>query len=164
MALFLAIVAPSVALVIPFLFLANLNGIDVIPSCRGIVFPIPLLLLLLNILPSFIRAGGFLGSVDSEHSGAGFLPSANFASLGLDSSGLDFLPVIPWVRIFEAVLLEGWWFLEQRTFESRTMVLDLRPALASTLTAFYTISLKSMGSRSCYSISTLIKSLRPFLK
>ena len=58
MALFLAIIAPVVA---PFLLLTILNGIGIIPSCWGIVFPVPLLLLLLKILPFFICAGGLSG-------------------------------------------------------------------------------------------------------
>ena len=58
MALLLAIIAPVSA---PFLLLTDLNGIGVIPSYRGIVFPVPLLLLLLKILPFFICAGGLSG-------------------------------------------------------------------------------------------------------
>ena len=37
----------------------------------------------------------FPSSVDLERGEAGFLPSADFDSLGLDSSGLNSLPVVP---------------------------------------------------------------------
>ena len=106
----------------------------------------------------------FPDSVDLKQGGAGFLPSADFASLGLDSSGLDSLPIVTWVYIFEAVLLERRWPLRQRASKSRSMVLDLRPALASVLTAFCTISSKSMGSWSWYFILTFMKDLRLFRK
>ena len=96
--------------------------------------------------------------------GAGVFFSAGFASLGLDSSGRGSFADVPLVCTFEAVLLEGRWPQEQRIFESRTMVLDLRPTFASALTVFYTISSKSMASQSCYSISILIESLRLFRK
>ena len=87
-----------------------------------------------------------------------------FISLTLGSSWWESLAVVPWVYTFEAVLLEGWWPLGQRISESRTMVLDLRPALAYALTAFYTISSKFMDFRSCCSILTLMEGLRPSRK
>ena len=40
------------------------------------------------------------------------------------------------------------------------MVLDFKPALVSILTTFCTISLKLVDARSCYSILTMIESLR----
>ena len=110
----------------------------------------------------FFSQLGLAGS--SERGKAGALPSVDFASLGLDSSVRGSLAVVPWVCIFEEVLWDGRWPLGQRASNSRTMVLDLRPALASALTTFCTISSKSMDSRSCYSISTLIEGLRFFRK
>ena len=67
-------------------------------------------------------------------------------------------------RTFEAVLLKGRCPWGQRISETRTMALDLWPALDYALTALCTISSKSMDSRSCCSISTLMKGLRPSRK
>ena len=157
MALFLAIVAFSVTLVVPFLLLTNLNGIGIIPSCRAIIFLVPLFL---KILPLFILRELFPGSVDLEQGRVGALPSACFASLGLDFLVRGSLAIVPWVCIFEEVLWDGRWPPKQWVSDSRTMVLDLRPALASALTAFYTISWKFMDSQSYCSISNLIEGLR----
>ena len=77
-----------------------------------------------------------------------------FAFLRLDSLGRDSFAVVSWVCTFETVLLERRWPLGQQISESRTMTLDLRPALASVLTALCTISPKSMDFRSCCSILT----------
>ena len=85
----------------------------------------------------------------------------DFGSLILGSLGQEkSLAVVFWVYTFEAVLLEGRWPRGQRISESRTMMVDLRPALAFALTALYTISLKFTNSRSCCSISNLIKGLK----
>ena len=96
--------------------------------------------------------------------GAGAFFLAGFASLGLNSSGQGSFADVPCICTFEAVLLEGRWPRGQQISKSWTMALDLRPVLASALTALYTISSKSMDSRSCCSISTLMKGLRPFWK
>ena len=96
--------------------------------------------------------------------GAGAFSSAGFASLDLDSSGRGSFVAVPWVYTFKAVLLEGRWPQRQRISESRIIALNLRPTLASTLTAFCTIFSKSIDSRSCYFISTLMESLRSFWK
>ena len=58
MALFLAIVALSIASVVPFLLFTNFNGVGIISSYRGIVFPVSLFLLFLKILSFFICARG----------------------------------------------------------------------------------------------------------
>ena len=56
MALFLAIVTLYITSIAPFLL--SLNDVDVIPSCRGIIFPVPLFF---KTLPFFIYAGGLSG-------------------------------------------------------------------------------------------------------
>ena len=101
---------------------------------------------------------GLAGSL--EQGGAGALSSVNIAFLDLDSSVRSSLAVVPWVCTFEKVLWDGQWPLQQWASDFRTMVLDFRPALASALTTFCTISSKSIGSRSCYSILTLMQDLR----
>ena len=46
----------------------------------------------------------FSSSVDLERGGAGLLPLADFAFLGLNFSMWGFLAVVPWVYTFEEVL------------------------------------------------------------
>ena len=84
---------------------------------------------------------------------------ADFESFGLDSLGQK-KSLKHWVYTFKAVLLKRQWPERQRISKSWTMIVDLRPALASILTAFCTISSKFTDSQFCYSISTLIEGLR----
>ena len=105
-----------------------------------------------SFLSSFL-----VGSATSSQDWAGF------ASLGLDSSQrIETLEA--WVYTLEKVLWDRRWSLGQRASDSQTMVLDLRPALASALTALCTISSKFVSFLSCCSISILIEGLRPFRK
>ena len=68
---------------------------------------------------------------------------AGFGFLFLDSSERgEFLWLQSWVCTLKKVLRDGRWPLGQWKSESRTIVLDLRLVLTSTLTALYTISLK----------------------
>ena len=84
---------------------------------------------------------------------------ADFAFLGLDSSGRGSFAVVTWICTLEAVLLRERWPQKQQISEFRTILLDLRPALASALTILCIISSKFMDSLSYCSISTLIKGL-----
>ena len=86
--LLLTIVVPLVALII--LLLLVFNGVSVIPSCRDIVFSV---LLLLEILPSFIHTGGFsrLSRLGAGQSGGLTLGRLRF--LGPRLLGLRFLDV-----------------------------------------------------------------------
>ena len=58
----------------------------------------------------------------SGRGGAGALLLAYFVFLGLGSLAQDFMAVIIWVCIFEEVLWDGRWLLEQRASKSQTMV------------------------------------------
>ena len=87
-----------------------------------------------------------------------------FTSFTLGLFKQEFLTFVFWLYIFEAMLLKRWWSLEQRISGSWTMVLDFKPALTSTLTVFYIISLKFMNFWSCYSILILMENLRFFRK
>ena len=99
------------------------------------------------------------GSAISSRDGAGF------GSLALGSSERgESLWLEPWVCTLEVVLWDERWPMGQRASNSRTMVLDLKPALAFALTAFCTISSKFVDSRSYCSISTLMEGLRPSQK
>lgn len=105
-----------------------------------------------------------LGLVDLRQDGAGALSLSGFAFLGLDSLIWGFLAIVSWVCIFKAVevVLEGLWPLRQWISKSQTLILDLRPVLASALTVYYIISSKLIDYWSCCSILTLIESLMFF--
>ena len=109
---------------------------------------------------NFFYLSSFLaGSAGSSYGGT------DFGSLVLGSSEREkSSALVPWVCTFKAVLLERRSPWRQRISKSRTMMVDLEPALASTLTFFCTISSKFTDSRSCYSILTIIKGLRPSWK
>ena len=68
------------------------------------------------------------------------------------------------VCTLEKVLQNGRWPLGQLASDFQTMMLDFRPAMTSTFTAFCTISLKFVDSPSCCFISTLMEGLRSFWK
>lgn len=88
----------------------------------------------------------------------------NFVSLVLDFLRRGYWIVVFWVCTFKVILLEKWWYWEQRMYTSQTIVLDCKPDLAFGLMIFCTISLKLGNAWFCYFISTLKESLSSYRK
>lgn len=150
-AFFLVIAANHLTGIIggPLLFL--LNGIFSCCQSRVFFFLSHSCLLFLQLDLASLLVQGRVGA----------LPSTCFAVLGLDSLLRGLLVVGFLVYIFEKVLWNRHLFLGQYVSKSRTIILDLRPALASVLIALCIIFSKLVDVLSCYFISTLMKGLRP---